>query len=593
MTKLLIGANIHHPSRDFKIPATFVTETAGILARKGAGKTYTAQVIAEELLEYEQQIVAIDPLNVWWGLRSHYKVVIFGGERSDMPLEPHMGSAIADLVADNPDLSCVLSLRHLRKNRMRQFVTEFAETLFHRKAARSTPMHLFVDEADMFAPQRVIKGYERMLGAMEDLVRRGRTAGIGVTMISQRPQALHKDVLTQIELLVVGQITGPQDKKAIKEWIEHNADIQEQGMLMSSLAKLKVGEMWFWSPAFLNVFVKIAVRKKRTTDSSATPKAGKRIAKMKARKIDLKTIRTKLESVVAEAESNDPKTLKAEIARLKKELVGRVSVADSFQPTAEKVIKERVDKAVMSAVAQSVMKRDEQWVAVVDKTLKEALAYDLFRSVEILINLHGRDLVPKTPVRVTGPKPTPRAPVTIQGVMEQSIQRRAPVGVPTSPPVDPNVRLPKPEFQILTVLALRDRPCSRKLVALQAGYSPTSGGYAAALASLRKQEFINGSGASLEITSAGRQVLGPVDGSQLKNTSYWIMKLKSKASQEVFRRILDAHPDPISRDEIASQCGYSRTSGGFAGALAKLRGLELIVGYSDAITLSPEILVEE
>ena len=34
------------------------------------------------------------------------------------------------------------------------------------------------------------------------LVRRGRSSGIGVTLISQRPQVLNKDVLTQAETLI-------------------------------------------------------------------------------------------------------------------------------------------------------------------------------------------------------------------------------------------------------------------------------------------------------------------------------------------------------------------------------------------------------
>jgi hypothetical protein len=36
------------------------------------------------------------------------------------------------------------------------------------------PLQLVLDEADAFAPQRPQKGQERMLDAVEDLVRRGR-----------------------------------------------------------------------------------------------------------------------------------------------------------------------------------------------------------------------------------------------------------------------------------------------------------------------------------------------------------------------------------------------------------------------------------
>ena len=34
---------------------------------------------------------------------------------------------------------------------------------------------------------------------MEDLVRRGRARGLGITLITQRPAVLNKDVLTQVD----------------------------------------------------------------------------------------------------------------------------------------------------------------------------------------------------------------------------------------------------------------------------------------------------------------------------------------------------------------------------------------------------------
>ncbi len=62
-------------------------------------------------------------------------------------------------------------------------MTDFAERLYHRNR---DPLHLVLDEADAFAPQRTGPGGQRLLGSIEDLVRGGR-AGIGVTLITQRP----------------------------------------------------------------------------------------------------------------------------------------------------------------------------------------------------------------------------------------------------------------------------------------------------------------------------------------------------------------------------------------------------------------------
>jgi len=61
----------------------------------------------------------------------------------------------------------------VRMTKFRLSQADFAETLYHRNRL---PLHLVLDEADAFAPQRPMHGQERMLGALQDLVRRGLQA---------------------------------------------------------------------------------------------------------------------------------------------------------------------------------------------------------------------------------------------------------------------------------------------------------------------------------------------------------------------------------------------------------------------------------
>src|SRR5690606_12146368 len=111
-----------------------------------------------------------------------------------------------------------------RKGERKRFMTAFAEEFFHLKKDAPSAVHLFVEEAHVFCPQRPREGEEPMLGAMEDVVRIGRNYGIGVTLISQRAATVNKDVLSQVECLIAYQTSSAQDKKAIKEWIEENED---------------------------------------------------------------------------------------------------------------------------------------------------------------------------------------------------------------------------------------------------------------------------------------------------------------------------------------------------------------------------------
>ncbi len=205
---------------NLNLPLDAVTQTFGVLAKRGVGKTYTAAVFVEELLKAGRQVVVVDPIGVWFGLRSSadgkhagLPIIVMGGDHGDVPLEVTAGSTIAEFITEQK-ASVVLDLSRFRKGEQVRFMTDFAETLYHRNR---DPLMLVVDEADAYAPQRPQKGEERLLGAMEDLVRRGRARGLGVMLVTQRAAVLNKNVLTQVEVLVVLRTIAPQDREAISD----------------------------------------------------------------------------------------------------------------------------------------------------------------------------------------------------------------------------------------------------------------------------------------------------------------------------------------------------------------------------------------
>lgn len=314
------------------LPREAVTQTFGILAIRGVGKTYTASVLIEEMLKEHLPVIVLDPLDVWWGLRSSadgkhngLPIVVFGGDHGDVPLKVEDAHTIARLQVES-NLSCVLSLRHLSKTKQRTFVAAFCEELYHLKGQGryKQPVHVVFDEADAFAPQRSMNESARALGAVDDLVRRGRASGVGVTLISQRAAVLNKDVLTQIESLICLRTTSPHDQRALDEWIRANASEEHRATFMASLASLPIGEAWFWSPGWLREFVRIKVRRRETFDSSATPKMGEQaIDAPMIVSVDLDAIRTALAQTIEEAEGEDPKRLKQKIQELKAQLLTR------------------------------------------------------------------------------------------------------------------------------------------------------------------------------------------------------------------------------------------------------------------------------
>ena len=264
-------------AENLELPEEAVTQTFAILAKRGVGKTYTASVLVEEIIKAGLPVVVVDPIGVWWGLRASadgegpgLPIVIAGGDHADVPITASSGEAVARLVVEQ-NLSLVIDLSLLRKHERTHFMTDFAETLYH---LNRTARHLVLDEADAFAPQQPMSGEQRMLGAMEDIVRRGRAHGLGVTLISQRSAALNKNVLTQAEVLVTLRLISPQDRTAVDAWVKTHGTEEQRNEMMNSLPSLPVGEAWFWSPGWLDIFQRVKIRRRETFDSSSTPKVG-------------------------------------------------------------------------------------------------------------------------------------------------------------------------------------------------------------------------------------------------------------------------------------------------------------------------------
>jgi len=108
---------------------------------------------------------------------------------------------------------------------------------------------------------------------------------------------------------------------AIKDWIDGYPDRDKE--VLRSLASLKRREAWVWSPEIGFGPQCIQFPLFATYDSFAVP-SGESAAKLKGwAAVDLEEVKAKLAIVVEEAEANDPGKLKAEIARLRREIAQR------------------------------------------------------------------------------------------------------------------------------------------------------------------------------------------------------------------------------------------------------------------------------
>ena len=266
------------------LPVAALDERLAIVGTSGSGKTYAAKGLVERLLEQGARVCVVDPLGVWWGLRAGpdggasplpCPVVVFGGRHADVPLDEGMGGALGHLIGTH-QIACVVDVSDLGSAMARRaFMTAFTEALH---AANTEPLHLVLDEADLWAPQRAQPDGYDLLQRVEEVVRRGRVRGFVPWLITQRPAVLHKDVLSQADVLVSMKLTSSQDREAVGRWIEGQADRAEGRRILAALPRLARGEGWVWAPSD-GVLEKVAFPRIRTLDSSATPVRGEKVGK--------------------------------------------------------------------------------------------------------------------------------------------------------------------------------------------------------------------------------------------------------------------------------------------------------------------------
>lgn len=558
---------------DLQLPLAIASMAAGIFGIRGAGKTNTAGVIAEELLRAGQPIAVIDPTDAWWGLRSLFPVVTFGGSHGQLPLTENDGNAIAEFVVHD-QLPVILSMRHLRKAEQRRLVTAFCSELFHLKGkpANRSPLTVFIDEASLFAPQRVMGEYTHVVGAIEDLVARGRNAGFGVVLINQRPATLNADVRSLCDVIVTHRMTGTLDRKAFRAWIEENATVDEVDQVLESLAKLKDGEAWVWAPA-LDVFKRVQIRMRESFDSSRTPKPGEKVrAPKKLADVDLEQLKGRLAASIERAKADDPATLRAQISTLERQMA-------EYRQTAKAVPEPKVERVEVPVLKPAELKRVEHLVERI-----VAVEARMNRFAGVLIDLDREAIAILTTIRDrqrSGPvhPPTPAPSATRKPAAASSTRRAA---TPAAGDGRDDRIQRAAERRVLTALAQHPQGRTRRQVAILAGYALNGGGFKNALSRMRSLGFVDGDD-TLRITESGQDALGAYDplpaGAALG--TYWLQQLDRRAEREVLGELLKAYPSALAVDEVAQRAGYEASGGGFKNAVSKLRTLELIEGRSE------------
>ena len=290
---------------------------------------------------------------------------------------------------------------------------------------------------------------------------------------------------------------------------------------------------------------------------------------------------------IKRAKENDPKELKAEVARLRRELATEQARVEVRTETVTQI--EYVDRPVISesdrALLEALHRSLQENVSIAEgaaATLKNVA--DDFLSVANKLSDAAHPDEPREPAKVipirSPEKPKPYVPPAMDAAVKK-------VAADFKDQIL-TYELGTQERTVLGVLAQYPDGRSKQQVAMLSGYSQTSGAFGQALANLKKLSLIDGSSALFKITDKGRDEIGtdydPLPtGEELRQ--YWIDKRPAQEGK-ILKALIDVYPNTLSKREIAEQVGYSETSGAFGQALANLKKLDIISGGSAAFLAS-------
>lgn len=548
-------------SSSFSLPVDITTESIAVLAIKRAGKSTTARKLAEGLYNAGQQVVVVDPKGDYWGMRygidgksPGLPFIVLGGEHGDVPLEPDSGELVAKLVVEQR-VSVIIDMGHFRKHQ----VTKFMEHLYHMKGRDEfkTPMMLIVDEADVIAPQKPVNTEgnlePRMLGAAEDIVRRGGGRGIGITMITQRAAVLNKNVLTQIGVLILLRTIANQDIEAVNAWIEKHGLESQKDECIGSLPSLPSGTAWFWAsyfPSGAGMFKKVAVEMPRTFDSSATPKVGeKRIALENPAQVDLKEFAKQMSETVQKIKENDPKELKRKINELDNTVWELQTALDQARnetgPTAEEIHEQIVfsRREAAESVLGHIMPRLDELDNDVNRIVTAVAG--LKNMAQFLENtVESQQQERPEPVK----RPILPRPAMQSGTKDHEWKTR-----------ESSSDLPPGERAILNCAAQNHDGATKAEIGLVTGYKRSSRD--TYISRLLPKGYVEIQGDRVCATKAGVKALGPdfkVLPSGRALQEFWIQRLP-EGEAKIFRIIL-RYRKGVDRESIDRETGFKRSS---------------------------------
>ena len=256
------GTDAIPPGTAVELPVVdLLTGRGFITGKSGSGKSNTASVVLENLLDNNFPVLIVDSDGEYYGLKEAYEILHVGAdEECDIQVTADHAEKIASLALEE-NIPIILDVSgYLDDADANELLLETARQLFAKEKKLKKPFLLVVEECHEYIPEQGGMGEAGKM--LIKIGKRGRKHGLGIVGISQRPADVKKDFITQCDWLVWHRLTWRNDTKVVGRILgSEYADAVEE---------LADGESFLVADWSDNIR-RVQFNRKETFDAGATP----------------------------------------------------------------------------------------------------------------------------------------------------------------------------------------------------------------------------------------------------------------------------------------------------------------------------------